>query len=166
MRVFAVSGFSFSGKTFLLEQIIQSLSSEGFTVATIKGSAEDIIAPKGTDTWRHGMAGASPTVITGPNSSTVRFNRRVSITEVAKVLNVDYLLLEGFKKLEVPKFWCIGESSEPFESLPKTVKAIVIWEGSTLDQPVEGIPTISNAEIGTLVGIVKNESVGIESIPE
>jgi molybdopterin-guanine dinucleotide biosynthesis protein B len=166
MRVFAVSGFSFSGKTFLLEQIIQSLTSEEFTVATIKSSAEDIRAPKGTDTWRHGRAGASPTVLIGPETSTVRFERGVGIGEVAKVLNVDYLLLEGFKQLEVPKFWCIGEESEPIDSLPKSVKAVVIWEGTSLDPPVEGIPTISNAEIETLVGIVKNESVSIDSLPE
>ncbi len=166
MRVFAVSGFSFSGKTFLLEQIIQSLTSEGLTVATIKSSAENIIAPEGTDTWRHGMAGASPTVLTGPKTSTVRFNRRVGISEVAKLLNVDYLLLEGFKKLEVPKFWCIGEESEPIESLPKCVKAIVIWEGTTFEPPIEGIPTISNAKIDTLVDIVKTEAVDIKTVSE
>ncbi len=165
MRVFAVSGFSFSGKTFLLEQIIQNLTKEGFTVATIKSSSEDIRAPEGTDTWRHGKAGASPTVLIGPKTSTVRFERTVSITEVAKVLNVDYLLLEGFKQIEIPKFWCIGEESEPIETLPKTVKAIVIWEGTSLDTPIEGIPTISNAEIDTLVGIVKNESIDVESLP-
>ncbi len=166
MRVFAVSGFSFSGKTFLLEQIIQSLTSEGYKVATIKGSIENIIAPEGTDTWRHGKAGANPTILSGPDTTTVRFNRRVSISEIANVLEVDFLLLEGFKQLEVPKFWCIGEESEPVEELPKTVKAVVIWEGTAHKPQIEGIPTISNADIETLVRIVKDESVGIESIPE
>ncbi|MHA2425063.1 MAG: molybdopterin-guanine dinucleotide biosynthesis protein B [Candidatus Thorarchaeota archaeon] len=166
MRVFAVSGFSFSGKTFLLEQIIQRLTSEGLTVTSIKSSAEDINAPEGTDTWRHGKAGANPTVIVGPGTSTIRFSQRVKIADVAKSLKTDYLLLEGFKKLEVPKFWCIGEESEPIKELPKSVKAIVIWEGTTLDTPIEGVPTMSNAEVESLVDIVKSESVDINSITE
>jgi molybdopterin-guanine dinucleotide biosynthesis protein MobB len=166
MRVFAVSGFSFSGKTFLLEQIIQSLASEGFTVATIKSTSEDIRAPEGTDTRRHSMAGANPTVLFGPETSTIRFEQRVGILEVANALKVDYLLLEGFKQLEIPKFWCIGEESVPIDSLPDSVKAIVIWEGSSVESPFAEIPTYSNAEIETLVDIVKEQSVDIKSVSE
>lgn len=165
MRVFAVSGFSFSGKTFLLEQIVEKLTSEGISVATVKSTKEDIRAPEGTDTWRHGIAGANPTVLAGPNTMTIRFNNRVSILKVADALNVDYLLLEGFKELDVPKFWCIGETSEEVTEIPKTVRAIICWEGAKIDSSFAEIPVISNAEIDELTSIVKAEAIDVQDVP-
>lgn len=164
MRVFAVSGFSFSGKTFLLEQIVEKLSSEGISVATVKSTKEDVRAPEGTDTWRHSVAGANPTVLAGPNTTTIRFNNNVSFLCVANTLNVDFLLLEGFKTLDIPKFWCIGESSEEITEIPETVRAIVIWEGSKLDSSFGDTPVISNAEIDKLTGIVKVEAIDIQDV--
>ncbi|MDF1538912.1 MAG: molybdopterin-guanine dinucleotide biosynthesis protein B [Candidatus Thorarchaeota archaeon] len=164
MRVFAVSGFSFSGKTFLLEQIVKQLVSEGISVATVKSTKEDIRAPEGTDTWRHGVAGANPTILSGPNTTTIRFNDRVDILKVADTLNVDYLLLEGFKGLDVPKFWCIGETSEEISEIPNTIRAIIIWEGSKIASSLDDIPIISNAEIDKLTSIVKTEAIDVHDV--
>ncbi len=165
MRVFAVSGFSFSGKTFLLEQIIEKLTSEGISVATVKSSKGDIRAPEGTDTWRHGVAGSNPTMLVGPTTTTIRFNKRISILKMADVLNVDYLLLEGFKELDVPKFWCVGEALEEITEIPKTVKAIIIWEGAKRGTSFGDTPIISNAEIDKLTSIVKAEAIDIHEAP-
>ncbi|MFW9953997.1 MAG: molybdopterin-guanine dinucleotide biosynthesis protein B [Candidatus Thorarchaeota archaeon] len=166
MRVFAVSGFSFSGKTFLLEQIIQQLTSEGLSVVSIKNSMEDIKAPEGTDTWRHSEAGATPTVLLGPNTTTVWHNKRIKIRDLTQSLSADFLLLEGFKELEVPKFWCVGEKSQEVDVLPRDVKAIVIWEGTSLDTTKKDIPIISNANITRLVDIVKQSSIDINQIAD
>lgn len=162
MQVFGVSGFSFSGKTFLLEQIVERLTSEGFSVATVKSTHKDVRAPEGTDTWRHSVAGANPTVLLGPNTTTIRYDNNVELLKIAEIINADFLLLEGFKSLDVPKFWCLGETSENSEQIPKDVQAIVIWEGSKLDFSHDGIQIISNSEIDKLVDIVKTEAIDIQ----
>lgn len=163
MGVFAVSGFAFSGKTFLLEQLISRLIAEGKSVASIKSTKEDIVAPEGTDTWRHAQAGANPTLLLGPTTATMRFKGKIPTTHFVKMIfeNLDYqyLLLEGFKSLNVPRFWCIGEESSNDTFMPANVKAYVVWEGTDIGEVKDGIPVIPNSDIDRLVSIIKEESV-------
>ncbi|MFW9918883.1 MAG: molybdopterin-guanine dinucleotide biosynthesis protein B [Candidatus Thorarchaeota archaeon] len=164
MQVFAVSGFSFSGKTFLLEQLISKLKEEGKSVASIKSTKEDIIAPEGTDTWRHAQAGANPTLLIGPSTATMRARGKTAISKFAKIIDVDYLLLEGFKELEVPRFWCIGEEIAEEQFSPSNVKAYVVWEGVDLGSSKDGVPIIPNSDIQRLVAILKEEAIDYFSI--
>ncbi|MHA2046829.1 MAG: molybdopterin-guanine dinucleotide biosynthesis protein B, partial [Candidatus Thorarchaeota archaeon] len=59
MRVFAISGFSGTGKTTIVEGLVRALVESGYTVATIKSSKHDPGPESGTDTWKHRQAGAS-----------------------------------------------------------------------------------------------------------
>ncbi len=156
-RLFAVSGFSFSGKTFLMEQLISGLKAEGFSVASVKSTKEDIVAPEGTDTWRHSKAGADPTLLLGPNTSTIRMKEQMSLLKFTNSLDVDFVLLEGFKDSDFPKFWCIGESNPDMSFQPANVKAYVVWDGSECPAFGDDIPVFSNSDIESLVAIVKKE---------
>jgi molybdopterin-guanine dinucleotide biosynthesis protein MobB len=161
MRVFAVSGYSFSGKTFLLEQLIIRLRIKGKTVATVKSSQHDIRAPEGTDTWRHQVAGASTTVLLGPSTTTLRFEDRLDLRRISREVSADYLLLEGFKNLDIPRFWCVGETPMKDGDMPPMTKAIVIWEGADCDYRRPDVPVIENSKIDELIQIVEELSVDI-----
>ncbi len=166
MRVFAVSGFSFSGKTFLLEQLISKLKGEGKTVACVKSTKDDIVAPEGTDTWRHAQAGANPTILMGPSTATLRIKGPSSISRFEKIVDADFLLLEGFKDLDIPRFWCIGEEEGDTSYSPKQVKAYVVWEGVHLGSSQDGVPIIPNSEIDRLVDIMKQYAIDYSSFKE
>jgi molybdopterin-guanine dinucleotide biosynthesis protein B len=49
MRVFAVAGYSSTGKTTLVEALIRELTRRGYSVSTIKSTNEEIKDMKGTD---------------------------------------------------------------------------------------------------------------------
>jgi molybdopterin-guanine dinucleotide biosynthesis protein B len=164
MRVFAVSGYSFSGKTFLIEQLVKALRAKGHTVASVKSSQEDSVAPDGTDTWRHSKAGADPTILLGPNSTTIRYSNRLDWGVLLRSGNADFLLIEGMKSLDVPKFWCVGERSRDEGQPPNGTKAIVIWEGESYDRDAAGIPVIPNIETERLTDIVISEAVDINTL--
>ena len=50
MRVFAVSGFSDTGKTTLVEHIVRELASQGYSIITVKSSQHAPREGEGTDT--------------------------------------------------------------------------------------------------------------------
>ena len=164
MLVFAVSGFSFSGKTFLVEQLVGKLVSQGFTVATMKSTWEDIDAPTGTDTWRHACAGANPTVLLGPHSASVSVKGEASFSDFTKYIDTDYLILEGFKSLDVPRFWCIGEEKTEESFAPTKVMAYVVWEGTKSGPIGQDAPVVSNSKIDQILEIAKKGAVDIQSI--
>ncbi len=164
MKAFAVSGFSFSGKTFLLEQLISHLIEEGFTVATVKNTMEDQEEPEGTDTWRHAQSGSNPTILVGPSSATIRIKGNVSFLNLTKIFDSDFLLLEGFKELDVPRFWCVGTESKETDFKPTQVKAIVVWEGENYQADMQDIPVVSNSKISLLTDILKREAIDVNSL--
>jgi len=128
MRVFAISGYSGSGKTTVVEKIVQSLCERGYSIITVKSSAHDVVEEKWTDTWRHRRAGARDTIILGPESTVVTYSERLSLQSLLEEDDADYLIIEGMKESNIPKFWCVGPSGLEEEKLPSSVKAIVFWE--------------------------------------
>ena len=97
-----------TGKTTLLEKIIQSLSSRGWTIGALKHDAHQFeIDHKGKDSWRMTQAGASVMTITSAHqSATVRHHDLQP--SLAKIINrdfseVDLVLTEGFKRSPLPK---------------------------------------------------------------
>jgi molybdopterin-guanine dinucleotide biosynthesis protein B len=60
MNIFAVYGFSKSGKTTTIVEIIKELRSRGYSVSTIKDVHVEnfVFDVVGKDTWRHWKAGA------------------------------------------------------------------------------------------------------------
>ncbi len=64
----AVTGFRNTGKTTAIEGMVGELADRGSRVGTLKHchSGYDLDLP-GKDSWRHRRAGATRTVLTGPN---------------------------------------------------------------------------------------------------
>jgi molybdopterin-guanine dinucleotide biosynthesis protein B len=163
MRIFAVSGYSGSGKTTLVEQIVSALVREGYTIATVKNTIDDIYEEEGTDSWRHRRAGANVTLILGPNRSSITFEGRKTLQSLISNIDADYLIIEGMKESPIPKFWCVVDDTADLESLPQSVKAIVSL--SDLNAPAGGSPPILRpSEIEKIIEIVKREAIDLSDL--
>jgi molybdopterin-guanine dinucleotide biosynthesis protein B len=158
MRVFAVSGYSGTGKTTLIEKIIRSLVRSGHTVASIKSSIHMAGPDQGKDTLRHQQAGASMTIFLDPSSASTSIRERIEPEEWVELNNYDFLIVEGMKSADIPKFWCVGETTIEPNDVPVNTQAIVSWFDKEVDWQ-ENIPIIGSDEIERLVEIIKLRSV-------
>jgi molybdopterin-guanine dinucleotide biosynthesis protein B len=164
MRVFAVSGFSGTGKTAVVETLVRALRERGSSVATVKSSKEDIGAPEGTDTWKHEKAGADPTVLVGPHSTTLRLRSRQKIRATLLGHDTDFLLIEGMKEENMPKFWCVGNGPFRPRDIPPSAMAVVAWDTSAVDATKVKIPVIRATDTEKLLEIVLREAVDISKL--
>ena len=163
MRVFAVSGFSGTGKTTLVEAIIKSLVKSGHTVVTIKSSMHQAGSSKGTDTRRHTQAGASRTIFLGPGTKSDKFADRIGSDELASLYKYDFLIVEGMKSVNIPKFWCVGDKEIKHEDIPVNTHAIVSWSETTVIEGLD-LPVFIADEIDDLVNIVKTRALDVSEI--
>ena len=163
MRVFAVSGFSGTGKTTLVEAIIKSLVKSGHTVATVKSSMHQAGSNKGTDTMRHTQAGASMTIFLGPGTKSDKFTDRIGSDELSNLYKYDFLIVEGMKSVNIPKFWCVGDKEIKHEDIPVNTHAIVSWSETTVIEGLD-LPVFIADEIDDLVNIVKTRALDVSEI--
>ena len=104
MNVFSVAGYTKSGKTTTIEYIIKELKKRNYSVGSIKdihfeGFKMDT---DGTNTHRHKVAGSELVTARGLNETDVLFQRKLSLYEIAKFYDVDYLVVEGVKDANLP----------------------------------------------------------------
>ncbi|MFP3950534.1 MAG: molybdopterin-guanine dinucleotide biosynthesis protein B [Candidatus Bathyarchaeia archaeon] len=101
-RAVAVVGFKNSGKTRVIEGIVEVLSDRGYRVGTLKHTAEEVtLDTPGKDTWRHTSAGARSTAILSDEKAAIFRQEPLTIHEAALLLgDIEILLLEGFKSLD------------------------------------------------------------------
>jgi len=158
MRVFAISGYSGSGKTMLIEALVKELKKRGYSVATVKNSKEDDEDTKSSDTWRQREAGAEATALLGPETTVVRSYIRIPLNEVFHGRNYDFVLVEGLKRTRLPRFWCTSTSAEE-ASLPEGVMAVIVWEKFAKSKAKDSIPVLTLKDIGKLADIIEADSV-------
>ncbi len=100
MIVIAVSGYSNSGKTTLVEMLIKEFLSMGFKVLAVKhGKKFDV---EGKDSWRMWNAGAEVAMI-GEGFTALMLRRELSLEELGKIVKADIVIAEGFKSENVRK---------------------------------------------------------------
>ncbi len=102
-----VAGYSNSGKTTVLVEMVKILKSRGYRVAVIKHAAHgyDFDVP-GKDSHRCFEAGADSVVVVGPDSLLVHERCEVNLTlkdVCSKITGVDLIIVEGFKRSPGPK---------------------------------------------------------------
>lgn len=102
MIVLSIVGSSGSGKTSLLEKIVPKLAKLGFKVAVVKHAQSGFdVDVKGKDSHRLFNAGADVAVVTDEK---VAIFCRISLGRVLDFFrNYDFVLLEGFSKMDYPK---------------------------------------------------------------
>ncbi|HDS59543.1 MAG TPA: hypothetical protein ENN54_04540 [Thermoplasmatales archaeon] len=107
----AISGFSGSGKTSLLESLIARLSPE-YRLLIVKDTHEERIDGPDTDTRRHRRAGAQASAITAGQETALFWEGRLEVERLAELTAAQVVLLEGFKNSSYPKIW-LGAGEGP-----------------------------------------------------
>jgi len=159
MKVFAVIGYTKSGKTTTIEEVIKELKRRNYTV----GSVKDIhfegfhIDMEGTNTDRHKKAGSELVVARGFDETDVLFQERLDIEKIAKFYEVDYLILEGVSEANVPIVLtadCIEDLDKRFDDRVFLISGKISDDISTY----RGLEAISALEdIKSLVDIIEKK---------
>lgn len=109
MKIFGMAGWSGSGKTSLLARLIPELTKDGRKVSTIKHAHHsfDVDQP-GKDSYVHRQAGAHEVMVLSENRWVLMHENRPPVEPdfaqaVARMSDVDLVLVEGFKAYPHPK---------------------------------------------------------------
>jgi len=134
--IVSVIGKSKSGKTTLIEKLVQELKSRGYRVATIKHIPQGVnFDEPGKDSWRHIQAGSKATAVSSPDKIVLikPVAQDPTLDETAHLLGEDYdiILTEGFKQGNAPK---IEVHRKDAGSLLKDIKKLI---AIVTDEPLE-----------------------------
>ena len=109
MRIIGLAGWSGSGKTTLLTKLIPRFNARGKRVSTLKHAHHnfDVDRP-GKDSFEHRSAGATEVLVVSGNRWALMHELRGAPEPalpdlLAKLTNVDLVLIEGFKRESFPK---------------------------------------------------------------
>jgi molybdopterin-guanine dinucleotide biosynthesis protein B len=105
--VVGLAGFSKSGKTTFLEQLVTELKERGYRVGVIKHTHHPVTLDQpGTDSWRHTQAGATMVALAAPGCISV-IKPCAGDPDPEQVMalfdGVDLIIIEGYKQGKWPK---------------------------------------------------------------
>ncbi|TFF91696.1 molybdopterin-guanine dinucleotide biosynthesis protein B [Candidatus Thorarchaeota archaeon] len=163
LRVFAISGYSGTGKTSLIVRLVQALRDRGYSVGVVKSSKEDIGPPEGTDTFRHWQAHAGPVVLMGPESTTIRYRKRLESSEVFSAIKADFILLEGFKSMALPRVLCIGDEDLDRSKIPEGTYAIITWDKGRMEDSIH-LRVLQSDEIEEITSLIEANAMEYQHI--
>ena len=131
--IVSIVGKSKSGKTSLIERLIQELKSRGYRVATIKHVPQSISFDEpDKDSWRHIQAGSEATVVSSPDKIIMikPVEQDSTLDDIVRLLGEDYdiILTEGFKQGDAPKIEVRRKDAGPPQQGIKKLIAIVTDE--------------------------------------
>ena len=157
-KTVAVVGFKDSGKTRVVESLAAELSSRGYTVGTLKHTAEDtVFDTPGKDTSRHREAGARATAILHGGAAAIFIDEQLTIQEAAGHLGqVDYLIIEGFKTADTHARVIVPRSRDEVEKLSNGLEVAV---ANLNDLAVEThVPVFTLDEADKLADLVEEKA--------
>lgn len=109
VKVFGFTGFSGSGKTTVLEQMIPLFVQRGLKVALIKHAHHNFDVDKpGKDSYRHREAGCTEVMLVSGRRWALMHELRDEEepdlqSQIARMSPCDLLLIEGYKNSDIPK---------------------------------------------------------------
>ena len=115
MKIFGIVGWKNSGKTGLMERLVSDMTARGLKVSTIKHAHHSFdVDHVGRDSYRHRFAGASEVMLASNKRWALMHELRSELEPtfnelLAKMLPVDLILVEGFKKETHAKLECYRE---------------------------------------------------------
>jgi len=139
--VVSIVGKSGSGKTNLIERLIQEFKRRGYRVATVKHSSKEIDIDKpGKDSWRLAQAGSEVVVAVSPDKLlfTRSLEHEPKLEEILRLIGCDFdlVLIEGFRSGKAPKIEVHKkELGKELLCPPKVLSAIVTDESLDIDVP-------------------------------
>lgn len=153
--IMQVVGYKNSGKTTLVERLVEALTEAGCRVGTVKRDAHEFeVDHAGTDSWRHRRAGAAMTAITSAARTAVMEERHTPLSELLqRMAQMDVVLVEGFKHEPYPKI-VIARRAEDEELVRQLdhVAAVVTWmPDREREYGGGGVPYFSITDTGALI---------------
>jgi molybdopterin-guanine dinucleotide biosynthesis protein B len=127
--VVSIVGHSGTGKTTLLEKLIQELKDRGYRLAVIKHHHHPDLQldTPGKDSWRFAQAGADHVALAGPHhvAHIRHFEHEATLKDVlAAIPDVDLILTEGYKNADTPKIE-VSRGQFPLIFPPSSLIAVV-----------------------------------------
>lgn len=159
-KTVSIIGFKNSGKTSVVEALVNELTSRGHRVGTIKHTADDIILDTpGKDTRRHRDAGSIATGILQENATALFIDERITLQQLAAKLGViEYLIIEGFKTINTHARIIVPRENNEFDELSNGLEiAIVRIPESRYDQD-NIMPLFDLIEAEKIADIVESKS--------
>ena len=103
--VIAFAAYSGTGKTTLIEKLIQELKGHGFRLAVIKHDSHRFeVDYEGKDSWRFTKAGADITMISSSEQTAYIEQGELSLEQLLGMIHgVDLILVEGYKNKDLPQ---------------------------------------------------------------
>ena len=160
-KLISIVGKSNSGKTTLIEKLIMVLSERGYKVGTVKHAHSRFdIDTKGKDSWRHKNAGAYATLlISDSNVALIRDDITPYTEKIEKYLDgeVDIILVEGFKKQDLPKIEIFRTESGHKYPMFLSDKNLIAFV--TNSHHKAEVPTFGTEDISELVDFIEHNFI-------
>ncbi len=164
-RVFGVTGWKNSGKTRLVEQLVEELTRRGLRVSTVKHAHHDFdIDRPGADSFRHRMAGATEVaIVSGRRWALMHELRDEEEPPLAQILArlapCDLVLVEGYKRESHPMIETRriqASSREPLAPAAPNILAIAA------DHPVDDaqVPAFGLNDVAAIADFIER-AVGL-----
>lgn len=142
MRIIGFAGWSGSGKTSLIEQVIALLGARGLAVSLIKHAHHTFdIDHEGKDSWRHRNAGCREVLVSSGRRWSLMHELRGEPELPLEVLlgklsDCDLVLVEGFKHAPIPKIEVFrAEVGEPL-LFPDDPDIVAIATDAPIETPL------------------------------
>lgn len=107
-KIIKFVGYSNSGKTTLIENIIKILKKDGLKIATVKHDVHGLdIDKEGKDSYRYSAAGADVSVVSTKDLTVYKIHRDLTLDDILSNINdVDIIIVEGYSSdSSIP---CVG----------------------------------------------------------
>lgn len=166
MKVFSVYGYTQSGKTTTIENIIKELKKRRYSVGSVKEIhfEQFEIDTKGSNTDRHKKAGAELVTARGYFETDVLFPEKLPMEKILRFYDQDYVVLEGVTDYNIPKILTTKSMEEIEERIDETVFAISGRMANEIDS-YKGIPVINSIDnLEELVNLVEEKV--FEKLPD
>ena len=158
-KCFGIAGWKNSGKTSLVAGLVKEISSRGLKVSTIKHAHHSFdLDHTGTDSFKHREAGADEVVLVSRNRWAIQHelrdeNEPLLEEFLEKLSPCDLVLIEGYKREEIPKLEIIGPDNETRDFLwhkDQNIKAIAV------DTPIPdcGLPSFHRNAIKEIADFI------------
>lgn len=153
--IVGVTGVKNSGKTTLMEKLIQTLSSSGLKVASIKHDAHEFIADTpGTDSYRHKAAGAFASVIFDQNKFLLVKDGSFNVPDMLPFFEgADIVLIEGAKQTPYPKLEVLRKGNS---ETPTTPSDQLIALMTDTEYQVNGVPSLDINDVEGAIKVILN----------
>lgn len=166
MKVFSVYGYTQSGKTTTIENIIKELKKRRYSVGSVKEIhfEQFEIDTKGSNTDRHKKAGAELVTARGYFETDVLFPEKLPMEKILRFYDQDYVVLEGVTDYNIPKILTAKSMEEIEERIDESVFAISGRMANEIDS-YKGIPVINSIDnLEELVDLVEEKV--FEKLPD